>query len=372
MLYFDNNATTPLLPEVKAAITDMLDNYGNASSVHQVGQAARSRMDIARRQVAELVGVRSEQVVFTGGGTEANNMVLKSAAREGRAIITQKSEHSCVMNVSKSLADSNHPVVFLDVDEHGLVDMAALEKALKMHPNALVSMMHANNETGVMQDVATIGTLCKKAGALFHSDTIQTAGKVPLNLEHTDIITMSFHKFGAPKGIGALVFKGGVELEPLLHGGRQERGYRSGTENTLGIVAAGVACAEAPKYFAHYQKLGEEKLKFEAKMKALSPKIKIMGESAERLPVTSSIALEGMSAEMLVMMMDMQGVCVSQGSACASGRVDPSHVIEAMGHPELALSTLRVASGWHNNPTDYDSLYQAFETVLKSTNFLKA
>ncbi len=369
MLYFDNNATTPLLPEVKAAITEMLDNFGNASSVHQVGQAARSRMDIARRQVAELVGVRSEQVVFTGGGTEANNMVLKSAARDGRPVITQKTEHSCVMNSAKSIVEGNHPVVFLDVDSEGLISLEDLESALKMHPNALVSLMHANNETGVMQPLKGAYELCQKHGALLHSDAIQTGGKIPLSLDVADIVTLSFHKLGAPKGVGALVFKAGVELEPLLHGGRQERGYRSGTENTIGIVAAGVACEKAKEHFAHYQELGEAKLKFEEKMKSLSDKVKIMGEGAERLPVTSSIALKGMSAEMMVMLMDMQGVCISQGSACASGRVDPSHVIEAMGFPELALSTVRMASGWHNTPSDYDTLYETFEKVLRNTNF---
>ncbi len=369
MLYFDNNATTPLLPEVKEAITEMLDIYGNASSVHQIGQAARSRMDISRRQVADLLGVRSEQVVFTGGGTEANNTVLKSAAAEGRSIITQKTEHSCVMNAGKSIAKSNHPVVFFDVDKNGVIDLSELEGALKMHKGALVSLMHANNETGVMQPLKEAYALCQEHGALLHSDAIQTGGKIPLGLDMADVVTLSFHKFGAPKGVGALIFKPGVEIEPLLHGGRQERGYRSGTENTMGIVAAGVACAKAKNYFDHYQELGKAKLKFEEKMKALSPKVKIMGEGAKRLPVTSSIALEGMSAEMVVMLMDMQGVCISQGSACASGRVDPSHVVEAMGYPDLALSTLRVASGWHTTPSDYDALYETFESVLKNTNF---
>jgi cysteine desulfurase len=347
--YLDHNATSTLRPEAKAAMVRAMDCTGNASSVHGEGRAARKVLDDAREQVARAVGVIAPMVVFTSGGSEANNMALKGAPVE--RIIVSAVEHPSVLQAATA---SGKPVGIIPVDGNGVIDLGALEELLH-GPKALVSVMAANNETGVVQPVADVVRLAQAHGALVHSDAVQVLGKLPLNfgLLHVDFLTLSAHKFGGPVGVGALVVRDGVPVEPLVHGGGQELRRRAGTENLVTIAGFG-AVAQS--------KMNVKPLRdrLEAELEGAV----IFGRDVERLLNTTCFALPGMNAETVLMAFDLEGVAVSSGSACSSGKVAKSHVLAAMGiTPEISQAAIRVSLGWDTTEQDIEHFIAAWRKI---------
>lgn len=370
-IYLDNAATTPLKNEVKAAVNQALEVYGNPSSVYQTGQAARFMVDEARRQVAALVNVRPEQVVFTASGTEAANMALRGvmATQPEAQLLTSLNEHDCVLNTAKAL-QQNHKVCFVGVNSDGQIDLAEIESELKKGDVALVSLMLVNNETGVIHPIAQVAELCHRYGALCHTDAVQAPGHLPLNFESlgVDMLSISAHKFGGPKGVGALIVAGKPNMAALITGGAQERNRRAGTENTLGIagmgVAAEVALREQDKAYKHCRTLQQQ---LEKGLKALANDIRIVAENVERAPHITQFITPGLNAEDAIIALDLKGVCVSQGSACSSGRQEPSHVLLAQGfNKSEASSGLRISTAYYNTKTEIDAFLQAFGEVRAS------
>ena len=345
--YLDHNATATLRPEARAAMLRAMDAGGNASSVHGEGRAARRLLDDAREQVARAVGVIAPMVVFTSGGSEANNMALKGVAVE--RVIVSAVEHPAVLEAAKA---SGRPVEVAPVDGNGVVDLAALEALLK-GPRALVSVMLANNETGVIQPVADVARLAD--GHLVHTDAVQALGKVPVNfgLLGVDMMTLSAHKLGGPPGAGALIVRDGLAVEPLVHGGGQELRRRAGTENLVALAGFGAVAQSAMQVKALRDRL-------EA---ALDGAV-IFGSDVARLPNTCCFAMPGMNAETLLMAFDLEGVAVSSGSACSSGKVAKSHVLAAMGvQPEISKAAIRVSLGWDTTEDTIDQFIAAWRKI---------
>ena len=347
--YLDHNATSTLRPEAKAAMVRAMDCTGNASSVHGEGRAARKVLDDAREQVARAVGVIAPMVVFTSGGSEANNMALKGAPVE--RIIVSAVEHPSVLQAATA---SGKPVGIIPVDGNGVIDLGALEELLH-GPKALVSVMAANNETGVLQPVAEVVRLAQAHGALVHSDAVQVLGKLPLNfgLLQVDFLTLSAHKNGGPVGVGALVVRDGVPVEPLIHGGGQELRRRAGTENLVTIAGFGAVAQSKMNVKALRDRL-------EAELEGAV----IFGSGVDRLPNTTCFAFPGMKAETLLMAFDLEGVAVSSGSACSSGKVTKSHVLAAMGvKPEISEAAIRVSLGWDTSEQDIEHFTAAWRKI---------
>jgi cysteine desulfurase len=313
--YLDHNATTPVRPEVVAAVAEALALGGNPSSVHARGRAARRAVEAARREVASLVGAGEAEIVFVSGGSEANQLALKGTGRE--RIIVSAIEHDSVLR-------ANPGAELIPVTGDGLVDCAALAAMLADDTRpALVSVMYANNETGVLQPFAEIAALAHANGALLHCDAIQGAGKLPLDRARlgADLISLSAHKLGGPPGVGALVVAPGIALRPVQTGGGQERGRRAGTENVAGIAGFGRACTLAAAEIADYAGLAELRDVAERRLRALAPEARIFGAAAPRLPNTLCITMPGVSAETQIMALDLAGVMVSAGAACSSGKI---------------------------------------------------
>ncbi len=339
--YLDHNATSPLRPAAKAAMLAALEVTGNPSSVHGEGRAARKLLDDGREAIATALGAIAPMVVFTGGGSEANNLALRGVAVE--RILVSATEHPSVIEAAKA---ADKPVEIIPVTTDGIIDLEALARLLP-GPKALVSVMLANNETGVVQPVREIVALARAHGALVHSDAVQALGKVPVNfgLLGVDLLTVSAHKLGGPVGTGALVVRDGLPVTPLIVGGGQELRRRAGTENIAGV--AGFAAAVAEKRFD----VRDLRDRLEAELEGAT----IFGRNQERLPNTTCFALAGMSAETLLMGFDLDGIAVSSGSACSSGKVAKSHVLSAMGvAPELAQAAIRVSLGWNSTSEDID------------------
>jgi cysteine desulfurase len=356
--YLDWNATAPLRPEAAAATAAALAMCGNPSSVHRRGRAARRAVEEARRAVAALVGAAPEAVVFTSGGSEANHLALLGAGRE--RVLVSAVEHGSVLNA----APAAEPI---PVDRDGVVDLGALARLLAADRRpALVSVMLANNETGVIEPAAEIAALAHAAGALFHCDAVQAAGKIPIDMAAlgVDLLTLSAHKLGGPQGVGALVVQGDLDLAPLLRGGGQERGRRAGTENLPGIAGFGAAAAAVDR--AAYDRVRGLRAALEGEIARIAPDAVVFGAGAPRLPNTSAIAMPGMAAETQVIALDLDGVMVSAGAACSSGKVRPSHVIEAMGAgPELAAATIRVSLGWSTSDAEIDRFLSAWTALYR-------
>lgn len=347
--YLDHNATSTLRPEAKAAMVRAMDCTGNASSVHGEGRAARKTLDDARAQVARAVGVIAPMVVFTSGGSEANNMALKGAPAE--RLIVSAVEHPSVLQAA---AASGRPVGIIPVDGNGVIDLGALEELLH-GPRALVSVMLANNETGVLQPIADVVRLAQAHGALVHTDAVQALGKVPVNfgLLGVDMMTLSAHKLGGPVGAGALVIRDGLAVEPLVHGGGQELRRRAGTENLVALAGFGAVAQARMNVTALRDRL-------EA---ALDGAV-IFGRSVARLPNTTCFAHPGMTAETLLMNFDLEGVALSSGSACSSGKVAKSHVLAAMNVlPEISGAAIRVSLGWNSTEEDIDQFIAAWRKI---------
>ena len=358
-VYLDNNATTPVLPEILEAMQSYFAaNFGNASSIHHHGQETRAAVETARESVATLLGCRSSEVVFTSGGTEADNLAIFGLASPGDHIVTSTVEHHAVLNACKHLESEGCEVTYVPVDSHGLVDPGEVRRALRTNTK-LITIMLANNETGVLQPVEEIGKVAAEADVYFHTDAVQAAGKVPLdtNALRCDLLTISGHKIHAPQGIGALYVKKGTVLKPILYGGRHERSRRAGTENVPGIVALGKAAELATRGLQDGT---------EAKMAAMRDRIEntilpyiegtgVNGDGAPRVANTSNIVFDGIEGESLVIALDLKGLAVSTGAACSSGAIEPSHVLTAMGlRPDRARASLRFSLGKQNTAEDIE------------------
>ncbi len=353
--YLDWNATAPLRPEAAAAVAAALARCGNPSSVHRWGRAARHCIERARERVAALVGAAPEGVVFVSGGTEANHLALLGAGR--RRVLVSAVEHNSVLEAVPGAERAA-------VDGDGIVDLARLEHQLTADPRpAIVSVMLANNETGIIQPAAEISRIVRAHGALFHCDAVQAAGKIPLAAADigADLISLSAHKLGGPMGIGALVVTGNAEPSALTRGGGQERGRRAGSENLPGIAGFAAAAEAAAAGIGDYQRVRGLRDGLEAAAIAAVPDALVIGAGVTRLPNTTALALPGISAETQVIALDLDGVMVSAGAACSSGKVGPSHVLAAMGvAPEIAAGTIRVSLGWTTTEADIAHFLEAW------------
>jgi cysteine desulfurase len=366
--YLDYNATAPLRPEVREAIIAALELYGNPSSVHAEGRAARATIEAARVKVAKLVGARTEDVIFTSGGTEANALALAAQAGEAWHCYMSAVEHPSVLSGGRFYRETTTTI---PVSSDGVLDLDALARALEKHRpggwRPLVSLMAANNETGAIQPVAEAAKIVHYSGGLLHSDAVQAAGRIPLDIGalSVDMVSLSAHKIGGPKGVGALVLREGVSVEPLLKGGGQERRRRAGTENVSGIVGFGVAAELAAADLAKAHELTKLRAELEAGALAIAPHAVVLSARVRRLPNTTCIAVPGAKAETLVIGLDLAGVAVSSGSACSSGKVEASHVLSAMGiAPELAQGAIRVSLGFATSNTDIQAFLRSFGELI--------
>ncbi len=373
-VYLDHAATTPVRPEVREAMLPFLgDVFGNPSSSHRFGRAARGGLEQARREVASAVGAEPGQVVFTSGGTEADNLALVGAAlaarRQGRPmrVVTTATEHKAVLAAAHAVVRLGGEEVILPVGPDGLVDRDRLAEEIARGP-ALVSVMWVNNETGVLQPVDQIARDCEEAGVLFHSDAVQAFGKLPISLTETPcrLLTLSGHKIGAPKGIGALVVRDRSAVDAIIHGGGQQYGIRPGTENVVGAVALGraalLAAREVADTAARLERLRD---RLAAGLRTAVPDLVIGGNAAPRAPHVLNVAVPGADGEALLMHLDLAGVAASGGSACSTGSVEPSHVLLAMGMPRtLALGAVRFSLGHGSTEEDVDRVIAVFPGVV--------
>jgi cysteine desulfurase len=367
--YLDYNATAPLRPEARAALMQALEGFGNPSSVHSEGRAARARIEEARGVVAALVGAEASLVTFVGGGTEANNTVLTphwtDAGRSARLewLLVGSTEHPSVLAGGRFPADR---IKSIPVDSEGLIDLAALARLLAASPGrCLVSVMLANNETGAIQPVVEATRVAHEAGAVVHSDAVQAVGRIPVDVRAlgVDVITLSAHKIGGPKGAGAVVrARDELMFRPLLTGGGQERRARAGTEDVAAIAGFGAAAKAAAADLKKVPTWTDWRERIAA---VVGPRAKVFSAAVPRLPQTICFAVPGVPAETLLIGLDLAGIAVSSGSACSSGKVAPSHVLSAMGvSPALAKCALRVSLGWESAEKDLDSFARAWATVL--------
>lgn len=371
-VYLDWNATTPLRPEAKAAMAAAWELSGNPSSVHAEGRQARRLVEDARAAVAAAVGAVPRNVVFTSGGTEANALALSPGLRSGsgaplRRLLVSAVEHPSVMAGGRFASEV---ISRIAVTRSGVVNLGDLRARLASAPPALVSIMAANNETGALQPIHEAAQIVHEAGGLLHVDAIQALGKIPLNIKEigADLLTLSGHKIGGPKGVGALVVAEGTSsVEPLLRGGGQERGHRAGTENVAGIAGFGAAVKAAMGAMeADRPRLEALRARLEAGLRQ-TPDAIIFAEDAPRLPNTTLFTVPGLRAETAVIGFDLEGVAVSSGSACSSGKVQPSHVLEAMGFgADLAQGAVRLSLGWSTAETDIDSALQAWRKLVRT------
>ncbi len=371
-VYADNAATTPVSPKVvEAVLPYMTEFYGNPSSLYQTGQKAFRAVDKARQQVADALGAEKDEIFFTSGGSEADNWAIKGAAALGakkgkKHLITTKIEHHAVLHTMQTLEKQGFTVTYLDVYDNGIVRVEDVEKAIT-DETCLVTIMYANNEIGTIQPIPEIGKLCKEKGVLFHTDAVQAVGHVAIDVkeQNIDMLSLSGHKFHAVKGIGALYCRKGIRLPNLIEGGGQEKGRRAGTENVPGIVGLGVAitdmCADIEENAKKVSALRDRL--FEGASKISHSRIN--GDREKRLPGNFSMCFEGIEGESLLLMLDMQGVCASSGSACTSGSLDPSHVLLAIGlKHEVAHGSLRLSLSESNTVEDVDYILEVLPPIV--------
>ena len=380
-IYLDHNATTPVDPLVTEAVTRALqDCFGNASSVHSFGQAAKAAIDEGRASVAELVGGQPTEIIFTSGGTEADNLALRGAVEASettgrRHLIASAIEHEAVLNTFKALTKRGWTMTLLSVDRAGVVNPAQLESVITDN-TALVSVMHANNEIGTIQPIQELARIARQHRALFHTDAVQSAGKLPINVcsLEVDLLSISGHKFNGPKGIGALWIRRGSRLVSTLTGGRQERNRRAGTENVPGIVGLGVAAHLAiTKLTSEAKRLVTLKDHLEATVLERIPRTAVNGARNQRIPNTTNISFDGVEAEALLIALDLEGVAVSTGSACSSGTLQPSHVLKAMGFaPHRAQNSIRFSLGSGNTAQEIERVIEILPRVVRKLRGLTA
>ena len=361
-IYLDHNATTAVEPEVLDAMLPYLaSEYGNAASIHSFGQKARAAVETARENVAALLGARPQEIVFTSGGTEADNHaifgIVEADARNQKHVITSALEHEAVLNTCQALEKAGVAVTYLPVDSQGRIDLDGLRHALRKD-TALITIMHANNELGTVQSLEEIGRIAKDADVYLHTDAVQSAGKLPIDVNAlgVDLLSISGHKFYAPKGVGALYIRGGTRLQQLLYGGHHQRGFRPGTENVPGIVGLGKAAELARKSLAQdSERISALRDRLEHGLLKRVPHARVNSGQAPRTPNTTNITFPGIEGEALVIALDLKGLACSTGAACSSGAVEPSHVLTAIGlPPEDARASLRFSLGRHTTEADID------------------
>ena len=372
-IYLDNNATTPIHPEVLDAMLPYLkDEFGNPSSIHWAGRNTRRGVDDAREKTAKLLNCDASEIIFTSCGSESNNLAIKGVAEskkdKGNHIITTKVEHPAVLSTCKYLQKTGFDVTYLDVDSKGMLDLDQLKKAITPK-TILITIMFANNETGVIFPIEEIGKIAKEYNISFHTDAVQAAGKIPIDVKkmNIDLLTVSGHKLYAPKGVGALYVKRGVRLTPLIHGGHQERNRRGGTENVAGIVALGkaseIAQRDMPEEINHIAALRD---RLEKGLMEKIPHVRLNGHPTKRTPNTVNLSFEYAEGESLLLNLDMKGIAASSGSACTSGTLEPSHVLVAMGVPlEASHSSVRFSLGRGNTVEDIDYVIDALPAMVE-------
>jgi cysteine desulfurase len=370
-VYLDNNATTPVLAEVFEAMRPYFgERFGNASSIHHHGQESRAAVEDARESVADLLGCAASEIVFTSGGTESDNLAIAGWVAAGEHVITSSMEHHAVLHACKHLEKLGCEVTILPVDGRGLIDPADVRRALRPSTK-LISVMMANNETGVLQPVDEIGKIAAEAQILFHTDAVQAAAKVPIDVRQIgcDALSISGHKIHAPQGVGALYVKKGTRIQPLFHGGRHERSRRAGTENVPGIVGLGKSAEIAKELLDHgnNKKMTAMRDRLEQGILAHVDEAGLNGEGAPRVPNTTNIRFDHIEGESLVIALDLRGLAVSTGAACSSGAIEPSHVLIAMGlRPDQARASIRFSLGKQSTESDIDfALNLVPETVAR-------
>ena len=367
--YLDNNATTPVLPAVLEAMLPYFgEQFGNASSIHQRGQHARAAVEKARESVAALLGCRASEVVFTSGGTEGDNLAIFGLARPGDHIITSTIEHHAVLNACKRLEESGCEVTYLPVDGSCRVDPDDVRRALRP-TTRLITIMLANNETGVVEPLEEIGKIAAEADVYLHTDAVQAAGKIPIDVGRLacDLLSISGHKIHAPQGVGALYVRKGTLLKPQLYGGSHERGRRAGTENVPGIVGLGKAAELARQGLdnGEVERMREMRDRVEQTVLRQVEVVGVNGAEAPRVPNTTNIHFDHIEGEALVIALDLKGMAVSTGAACSSGAIEPSHVLTAMGlSPDQARASLRFSLGKQNTAEDVDQLLQLLPATV--------
>lgn len=374
-VYLDNNATTQLHPEVVEAMLPFLrEQYGNPSSGHWFGRSVRARIEEAREKAAALIGAQPNEIYFCGGGSESDNTALKGAAftkpRDGSwRVVTTAIEHPAVLSTAGYLAQNGYCQTVVGVDGYGMVDPAGVAAALD-DKTVIVSVMHANNESGTIQPIRRIADAAKARGILMHSDAAQSAGKIPIDVNEmgVDLLSMSAHKLYAPKGMGLLYIRKGVKIHPLITGGHHERGMRAGTENVAGIVGLGTACELARRNLAEgSKKIAALRDHLQARIMEKIPSVRLNGHAEKRLPGTLNISIEGVEGETLLIQCDLNGIALSTGSACASGSTEPSHVLVAMGIPrEVIQGSLRLSVGIYNTAQDIDYVMERLPKIVAS------
>ncbi|MFH1359637.1 MAG: IscS subfamily cysteine desulfurase [Candidatus Omnitrophota bacterium] len=376
-IYMDHNATAPLHPEVKKAIHEAMEIFGNPSSLHGFGRLAKKRVEEGREKVASFIGAEPDEIVFSGSGSEANNTILSMLvcgshqcpyqAQGPMEIITTKIEHPCILETAKCLQDRGVSVLFVGVDRHGKINIDQLKDSITPRTR-IVSVMMANNEIGTIQDIKTIAQIVHAKGVLFHTDAVQAVGKIPVDVRdlNVDFLTLSGHKIYGPKGIGALYTRKGIPFCPLIRGGHQERGRRAGTENTLGIIGLGKAIdMRAKEMPSEAKRLLELKTILKKGIEEKIPDIQFNGHPTDSLPNTINVSFEGAEGEAILLYLDFEGIAVSTGSACASGSLDPSHVLLATGlAAEQAHGSVRVSLGRDNTKEDINYLLEVLPRVI--------
>ena len=376
-IYLDNAATTRTAQEVvDAMLPYFTESYGNPSSIYELGQRSKEAITNAREEIARVIGAKTEEIYFTGGGSEADNWAIKAAyeayKNKGNHIITTKIEHHAVLHTCQYLEKQGSRVTYLDVDENGLVDLDQLQKAITPE-TILITIMFANNEIGTIEPVKEIGMIAREHGILFHTDAVQAFGQVPIDVDemNIDMLSSSAHKINGPKGIGCLYIRKGVKIRSFVHGGAQERKRRAGTENVPGIVGYGVAARMAAETMEERTK-NEKELRdyFIRRVLEEVPYVRLNGDPVKRLPNNANFSFRFIEGESLLIMLDMKGIAGSSGSACTSGSLDPSHVLLAIGLPhEIAHGSLRLTLGADTTKEDLDyTLEQIKEIVAKLRN----
>ena len=373
IIYFDNAATTPIRPEVYDAMRPYIEScYGNPSSVYKLARESKKAIDLARKQVADAINADSGEIFFTGCGSESDNWAIKGVALalkdKGKHIITTNIEHHAILHTCEFLEENGYEVTYIPVDEYGMVSADDIKKAIRPD-TILVSVMTANNEIGTIEPIKEIGAVCREKGVYFHTDAVQAVGHIKIDVKkmNIDLLSLSGHKIGAPKGIGALYIKKGVKIKNLIHGGQQEKGRRAGTENVIGIVALGKACELA---VSEMEKTTEKLVYLRDKIiKNILGSIdysRLNGHPSERLPGNINISFEFIEGESMLLLLDAKGICASSGSACTSGSLDPSHVLLAIGLPhEKAHGSLRISLGYQNTEEEVDKLLEVLPPIVQ-------
>ncbi len=372
-IYFDHAATTPTDPEVVEAMKPFFtEKFGNPSTLYGVGREAKAAIEEAREKVAALIKADPSEIFFTSGGTESDNHALIGVAyaneKKGNHVITSSVEHHAVLEAAEFLKNRGFEVTVLPVDEYGLVDPEEVKKAIT-DKTALVSIMHANNEVGTIEPIAQIGKIAREAGVYFHTDAVQTVGHIPIDVNemNIDLLSMSGHKFYGPKGVGAIYIRKGTRISPFMHGGGQERGKRAGTHNVPGIVglgkAAEIAGSKMEEEASHLKRLRDKLIKG---ILDRVEDVRLNGHPELRLPNNVNVCVEGAEGEAMLLSLDMEGICVSSGSACTSGTLNPSHVLLAMGiPPEIAHGSLRLTLGRSTTEEEVDRFLEVLPPIVE-------